>query len=78
MEPLIKRRQRDMTEKVYCDVCDEYVEPTRLNFEHKYHELLFFMVVLTCGVGFIIYLILKYRKKPHYCPNCEKKLIFEE
>ncbi|MFX0083124.1 MAG: hypothetical protein ACFE94_15360 [Candidatus Hodarchaeota archaeon] len=29
------------------------------------------MIILTVGLGFIIYFILKYSKKPNTCPNCE-------
>lgn len=43
----------------------------RKNFDHVYHEILCFLVILTLGMGFIIYLILRYSKKPNTCPNCE-------
>jgi len=29
------------------------------------------MVILTCGLGFFVYLALKYSKKKDRCPNCE-------
>jgi len=57
--------------KVYCPTCEEIVELRRTNFQHQYHELLCFMVILTLGLGFIIYFALKYSKKPNTCPNCE-------
>lgn len=31
------------------------------------------MVLLTCGLGFLVYLILKYSKKKDRCPYCETK-----
>ena len=60
-----------MIHKVYCPTCEEIVTLRRKNFDHVYHEVLCFMVILTLGLGFIIYLILKYSKKPNTCPNCE-------
>ncbi|MFX1380777.1 MAG: LITAF-like zinc ribbon domain-containing protein [Promethearchaeota archaeon] len=60
-----------MTHKVYCPTCEEIVTLRRKNFDHVYHEVLCFMVILTLGLGFIIYIILKYAKKPNTCPNCE-------
>ncbi|MFX1503540.1 MAG: LITAF-like zinc ribbon domain-containing protein [Promethearchaeota archaeon] len=60
-----------MGHKVYCPTCEEIVELRRKNFSHQYHELLCFMVLLTLGLGFFIYYILKYSKKPNTCPNCE-------
>ncbi|MFW9882462.1 MAG: LITAF-like zinc ribbon domain-containing protein [Candidatus Thorarchaeota archaeon] len=60
-----------MGHKVYCPTCEEIVELRRANFQHRYHELLCFMVILTLGLGFIIYFVLKYSKKPNTCPNCE-------
>jgi hypothetical protein len=60
-----------MVYKVYCPTCEEIVELRRKNFSHQYHELLCFMVLLTLGLGFFIYYILKYSKKPNTCPNCE-------
>ncbi|UCC20550.1 MAG: LITAF-like zinc ribbon domain-containing protein [Promethearchaeota archaeon] len=57
--------------KVYCPTCEEIVTLRRKNFDHVYHEILCFMVILTLGLGFIIYFILKYSKKPNTCPNCE-------
>jgi len=62
-----------MGHKVYCPTCEEIVTLRRKNFSHKYHELLCFMVILTLGLGFIIYFILKYTKKPNTCPNCESE-----
>jgi len=60
-----------MTHKVYCPTCETVVTLRRKNFDHVYHEVLCFMVILTLGLGFIIYFILKYSKKPNTCPNCE-------
>lgn len=60
-----------MANKVYCPTCEEIVTLRRKNFDHVYHEVLCFMVILTLGLGFIIYFILKYSKKPNTCPNCE-------
>ncbi|MFX1417384.1 MAG: LITAF-like zinc ribbon domain-containing protein [Promethearchaeota archaeon] len=57
--------------KVYCPTCEEIVVLRRKNFDHAYHEILCFMVILTLGLGFIIYIMLKYSKKPNTCPNCE-------
>ena len=57
--------------KVYCPTCEREVELRRKNFAHQYHEILCFSVILTLGLGFIIYFILKYSKKPNTCPNCE-------
>lgn len=56
---------------VYCPTCERVVELQRKDFDHKYHEILFFMVVLTLGLGFFVYLILKYLKKKNTCPHCE-------
>lgn len=58
---------------VYCDVCEQEIVLSRKSFNHKYHEILFFMIVLTLGLGYFVYLILKYRKKKDTCPNCESK-----
>jgi hypothetical protein len=58
---------------VYCPVCERDVTLHRKNFDHIYHEVLCFMVMLTCGFGFFIYLILKYSKKKDRCPNCEMR-----
>ncbi|MFX1378461.1 MAG: LITAF-like zinc ribbon domain-containing protein [Promethearchaeota archaeon] len=60
-----------MGHKVYCPTCERVVSLRRKNFNHVYHEVLCFMVILTLGLGFIVYLILKYSKKPNTCPNCE-------
>jgi len=60
-----------LVHKVYCPTCEEIVTLRRKNFDHVYHEILCFMVILTLGLGFIIYFILKYSKKPNTCPNCE-------
>ncbi len=54
----------------YCETCDAQVELRRQNFQHKYHELLCIMIIT--GIGLIVYLILKYKKKPNTCPNCER------
>ena len=56
---------------VYCPTCEQKVELRRKNFEHIYHEILCFSVILTAGLGFILYLILKYSKSKDRCPNCE-------
>ncbi|MFX1280772.1 MAG: LITAF-like zinc ribbon domain-containing protein [Promethearchaeota archaeon] len=55
----------------YCPVCEKEVVLRRKTFDHIYHEVLLFMVILTIGLGFIVYFILKYSKKPNTCPNCE-------
>jgi hypothetical protein len=62
-----------MGHKVYCPTCEQVVELRRKNFDHQYHEILCFMIVLTLGLGFFIYYILKYSKKPNTCPNCESE-----
>ena len=56
---------------VYCPTCEKEVELRRKTFDHQYHEILCFLVILTLGLGFIIYFVLKYSKKPNTCPNCE-------
>jgi len=56
---------------IYCPVCEKEVILRRKNFDHIYHEVLCFLVILTLGIGFFVYLILKYSKKPNTCPNCE-------
>lgn len=58
---------------VYCHICDRNVEPTRKQIDQKYHEIWFFFVILTFGIGYIVYLIMKYRKKKNTCPYCEDK-----
>ncbi len=58
---------------VYCPTCEREVELRRKNFDHIYHEVLCF--IMLTGVGFIIYLILKYSKKKDTCPNCERKFV---
>ncbi|MBY9015790.1 MAG: LITAF-like zinc ribbon domain-containing protein [Candidatus Lokiarchaeota archaeon] len=58
---------------VFCPTCEQNVVLRRKNFEHIYHEILCFSVILTAGLGFILYLILKYSKKKDRCPNCEAK-----
>ncbi|MFW9998943.1 MAG: LITAF-like zinc ribbon domain-containing protein [Candidatus Hodarchaeota archaeon] len=60
-----------MGHRVYCPTCERVVELRRKNFAHQYHEILCFTVILTLGLGLIIYFILKYSKKPNTCPNCE-------
>ncbi|MHA1471581.1 MAG: hypothetical protein ACTSQW_00620 [Promethearchaeota archaeon] len=60
-----------MKNTVYCATCEQKVELRRKNFEHIYHEVLCFSVILTAGLGFILYLILKYSKPKDSCPNCE-------
>ncbi|MFX1456312.1 MAG: LITAF-like zinc ribbon domain-containing protein [Promethearchaeota archaeon] len=62
---------RKAKRKVFCPTCEREVILRRKNFEHQYHELLCFMVILTMGLGFIIYYLLKISKKPNTCPNCE-------
>ncbi|MFX1571300.1 MAG: hypothetical protein ACFFB0_00985 [Promethearchaeota archaeon] len=57
---------------VYCDVCEREIVLHRKNFDHIYHEVLCFMVLLTLGFGFIIYFILRLFQ-PWVCPNCEKQ-----
>ncbi|MHA1460070.1 MAG: LITAF-like zinc ribbon domain-containing protein [Promethearchaeota archaeon] len=56
---------------VYCPTCEQKVILRRKNFEHMYHEILCFLVIMTVGLGFFVYLILKYSKKKDRCPNCE-------
>ncbi|MHA1349980.1 MAG: LITAF-like zinc ribbon domain-containing protein [Promethearchaeota archaeon] len=56
---------------VYCPTCEQNVILRRKNFDHIYHEILCFSVILTMGLGFILYLILKYSKPKDRCPNCE-------
>ncbi len=56
---------------VYCETCECEVELQRKSFNDIYHEFLCFLVLT--GIGFIIYLILKYKKKKDTCPNCESK-----
>ncbi|MFX1268169.1 MAG: LITAF-like zinc ribbon domain-containing protein [Promethearchaeota archaeon] len=62
---------------VYCSTCEREVELRRKNFDHIYHEVLCFMVLLTFGLGFLIYLLLKYSKKKDRCPNCETRFNIE-
>lgn len=54
---------------VYCETCEANVILRRRQFEHKYHEILCILIILTLGLG---YLILKLRKKKNSCPNCQK------
>jgi hypothetical protein len=63
-----------MKKKVYCPTCERMVHLHRKNIQHKYHELLFFMVILTCGLGFFVYLALRFRMKKTFCPHCERDL----
>ncbi|MFX0010061.1 MAG: LITAF-like zinc ribbon domain-containing protein [Candidatus Hermodarchaeota archaeon] len=56
---------------VYCPTCEQEVVLRRKNFDHIYHEVLCFLVILTAGIGFFVYLILKYSKKKDRCPNCD-------
>ncbi|NVM43509.1 MAG: LITAF-like zinc ribbon domain-containing protein [Candidatus Lokiarchaeota archaeon] len=58
---------------VFCPTCEAEVILRRKNFEHRYHELLCFAVILTAGIGFFLYLILKYSKPENTCPNCERE-----
>lgn len=62
---------------MYCPTCECEVVLRRKNFEHQYHELLCFLVILTMGIGFIIYYLLKHSKKPNTCPNCETEFDLE-
>lgn len=68
---MLIEEKRLMGHKVFCPTCEQTVELRRKTFEHQYHEILMFMVIMTIGLGFIIYFILKYSKKPNTCPNCE-------
>ena len=58
---------------VYCPTCEQEVELRRKNFEPRWHELLCFLVILTAGIGFFLYLALKYSKPENSCPNCERE-----
>lgn len=58
---------------MFCPTCEREIELRRKNFDHIYHEVLCFMVLLTCGIGFFVYLLLKYSKKKDRCPTCETK-----
>ncbi len=60
-----------MKKIVYCPTCEQKVILRRKNFDHIYHEILCFSVILTMGLGYILYLILKYSKPKDRCPNCE-------
>jgi len=60
-----------MKKTVYCPTCEQKVILRRKNFDHIYHEILCFSVILTMGLGYILYLILKYSKPKDRCPNCE-------
>ena len=60
-----------MKNTVYCPTCEQNVMLRRKNFDHTYHEILCFSVILTMGLGYILYLILKYSKPKDRCPNCE-------
>lgn len=55
---------------VYCETCEENVVLRRKQFEHKYHEILCILIIMTLGIG---YVILKYRKKKNSCPNCQTR-----
>ncbi|MFW9951304.1 MAG: LITAF-like zinc ribbon domain-containing protein [Candidatus Thorarchaeota archaeon] len=59
--------------EIYCPICEKRVILKRKNIDRLYHEVLCFGVLLTAGLGIIVYLILKYSKKKNYCPNCETK-----
>ncbi len=63
-----------MKKKVFCHICERYVEPKRKQIDQKYHEIWFFIVILTFGFGYLVYLIRKYIKKKNSCPFCEDKL----
>jgi len=56
---------------IFCPVCDRNIKLIRANFDHIYHELLCFLVILTLGIGLFFVLIVKYLKKKNTCPNCE-------
>ncbi|MBN1214107.1 MAG: hypothetical protein JXA99_01570 [Candidatus Lokiarchaeota archaeon] len=60
-----------MDKKVFCNTCERYVELKRKQIDQKYHELWFFFVFLTFGFGYLIFLIVKYRKRKNSCPYCE-------
>ena len=62
---------------IYCPTCEQKVVLRRKNFDHIYHEILCFSVVLTCGLGVFLYLILKYSKKKDRCPNCDTQFDLE-
>ncbi|MBY8983434.1 MAG: LITAF-like zinc ribbon domain-containing protein [Candidatus Lokiarchaeota archaeon] len=68
---------RKVRRTVFCPTCEREVVLRRKNFEHQYHELLCFLVILTLGVGFFIYYLLKFSKKPNTCPNCETEFDLE-
>ena len=53
---------------VYCETCEANVILRRRQFEHKYHEILCILILLTLGIG---YFVLKLRKKKNACPNCQ-------
>jgi len=59
---------------VYCETCEKNVFLRRKQFEHKYHEILCILILMTFGIG---YLILKYRKKKNTCPNCQASFDLE-
>lgn len=63
---------KKVKEKIYCPTCERMVIPRRKNFDHKYHELIFFFICLTMGLGYFIYLAIKYTKKKDTCPYCER------
>jgi len=60
-----------VTHIAYCKTCEREVELKRKNFDHMYHEIICFMVLT--GIGFIIYLILRFLKNKNTCPNCESE-----
>ncbi|TFF88803.1 MAG: hypothetical protein EU550_00595 [Promethearchaeota archaeon] len=63
-----------MKKFAYCPTCERTVQLHRKNIQHKYHEILFFMIVLTCGLGFFLYLALRFRMPKKFCPHCERDL----
>ncbi len=56
---------------VHCETCERDVFLGRKNFDKMYDEVLVFLILT--GVGILIYLILRYSKKPNTCPNCESE-----
>ncbi len=54
---------------VYCDTCEANVILRRRQFQHKYHELLCILILITFGLG---YIVLKFSKKKNCCPNCQE------
>ena len=53
---------------VYCETCEANVSLRRKQFEHKYHEILCLLTIVTLGLAYIILSLLK---KRNTCPNCQ-------